>query len=212
MTTLEIIGAPQSTYVRTVRMALEEKGVNYTLTPARPHSPEADAIHPFGKVPVMRHGDFTLFESKAIATYADRAFPGVKLFPDDARLCGTIEQWTSVLNTTVFPVFLPYLRAYFIVHIEGGEPDRGAIGRAVADVRAHIAVLDKAVSASGHLAGAGFTYADMALMPWLFYLRDLPESGEALAAARSLTAYYKLHCERSSFSSTVPPLFSELRR
>src|SRR5436189_242569 len=38
MPELEIIGAPQSTYVRTTRMALEEKGVPYTLTGARPHS------------------------------------------------------------------------------------------------------------------------------------------------------------------------------
>ena len=33
MPELEIIGAPQSTYVRTTRMALEEKGVPYTLYP-----------------------------------------------------------------------------------------------------------------------------------------------------------------------------------
>jgi len=29
---------------------------------------EVFAIHPFGKMPVMRHGDVELFESKAIAT------------------------------------------------------------------------------------------------------------------------------------------------
>ena len=40
------------------------------------HTPEIDAIHPFGKMPVLRHGDFTLCESKAIATYLDRAFDG----------------------------------------------------------------------------------------------------------------------------------------
>ncbi|MGA9728767.1 MAG: glutathione S-transferase family protein, partial [Methylocella sp.] len=39
--------------------------------PAKPHSPEVNAIHPLGKVPAMRHGQFQLFESKAIVTYAD---------------------------------------------------------------------------------------------------------------------------------------------
>jgi len=34
---LEIIGAPQSSFVRTVRIACEEKGVAYRLTPAMPH-------------------------------------------------------------------------------------------------------------------------------------------------------------------------------
>ena len=51
MATLEIICAPQSNFVRTVRMACEEKGVPYTLSPARPQTPEVAAIHPFGKMP-----------------------------------------------------------------------------------------------------------------------------------------------------------------
>jgi hypothetical protein len=44
MTELEIIGAPQSIFVRAARMVCEEKGVAYRLTPARPHSPEVDCI------------------------------------------------------------------------------------------------------------------------------------------------------------------------
>jgi glutathione S-transferase len=60
-------------------MVCEEKGVAYRLMPARPHSPEVDFIHLFGKIPVMRYGDFHLFESKAIAAFVDRAFPGSKL-------------------------------------------------------------------------------------------------------------------------------------
>ena len=66
MATLEIIGAPQGNFVRTVRMACAEKVVPYTLNPALPHSPDVDAIHPFGKIPVMRHGDLGLCETRAI--------------------------------------------------------------------------------------------------------------------------------------------------
>src|SRR5882757_4182093 len=51
---LEIIGAPQSSFVRTVRIACEEKAVAYRLTPAMPHSAAVKAIHPLGKIPVMR--------------------------------------------------------------------------------------------------------------------------------------------------------------
>jgi glutathione S-transferase len=81
MTDIEIIGAPQSNFVRAVRMACEEKGVAYHFTPARPHTQEVDCIHPLGKIPAMRYGDYQLCESKAIATFVDRAFPGPKLFP-----------------------------------------------------------------------------------------------------------------------------------
>ena len=62
MPELQIIGAPQSNYVWVTRIACIEKGVPYTLVPVMPHSPEVDAIHPFGKIPVMRHGDITLCE------------------------------------------------------------------------------------------------------------------------------------------------------
>jgi glutathione S-transferase len=60
MSTIEIIGAPQSNFVRVVRMACHEKGVGYDLVPARPHSPEVKAVSPVGKIPVMRHGDLAL--------------------------------------------------------------------------------------------------------------------------------------------------------
>ena len=59
MAELEIIGAPFSNYVRSIRMLCEEKGVTYKLTPSRPQSPEVRAIHPAGQIPVMRHGNVT---------------------------------------------------------------------------------------------------------------------------------------------------------
>src|SRR6185436_13016570 len=85
MAELEIIGVAQSNYVWAVRIAATEKGVPYKFTPLRPNTAEVGAIHPFSKIPVMRHGDFELFESKAIATYIDRTFDGPALIPADAK-------------------------------------------------------------------------------------------------------------------------------
>ena len=115
MTDIEIIGAPQSPFVRAVCMACEEKGVAYLLTPSMPHMSEVDQIHPLGKIPVMRYGDYQLCESKAIATFVDRAFAGPKLFPDDAKPCGKVEQWVSVTNTAIIPTMIPYFGAYFFL-------------------------------------------------------------------------------------------------
>lgn len=76
MAEIELIGVPQSTCVRAARTACEEKGVAYRLTPLPPDTPEVLAIHPLGKIPVMRHGDFSLCETRAVVAYVDRAFPG----------------------------------------------------------------------------------------------------------------------------------------
>ncbi len=211
MTEVEIIGAPQSPFVRAARMACVEKGAAYRLTPARPHSPEVDCIHPFGKIPVMRYGDFELCESKAIATFVDRAFPGPKLFPEDAKLGAKVEQWVSITNTAIVPAVIPYFGAYFFPKTPDGQPDRPAIERVLPDVRARIDVLNKAVANTDCLAGNGFTYADMSILPVLAYLRDLPESGALVAEARDLTRYFDEHSQRESFKATVPPPFSELR-
>jgi glutathione S-transferase len=204
MPELEIIGASHSTYVRAVRIALEEKGVAYTLLPVRPHTPEADAIHPFGKIPSMRHGERRLFESKAIATYADKMFPGPSLFPEAPYACGMVEQWVSTLNTTMSLGFSDYLRAHFFSGAADGTPDRSAIERVLPIVRNNLTMLDKVVSADGYLVNDCLTYADMAFMPWLSYLHDLPESGEIIAEMKNLAAYFSRLSERPSFINTVP--------
>jgi glutathione S-transferase len=206
MIKLEIIGIPQSTYVRVVRMVCEEKGVAYDLIPAGVHSPEVDAIHPFGKVPVMRHGEVALAESKAIATYIDRTFGGPRVIPDDALAAAQVEQWVSLINTAIDPVMI---RAYFLNYLfpKGldGKPDRKAIEDAVPALQRQMALLDGAVAGTGHLVGDTYTLADMYLMPILFYVRQFPEGGAAMAAAKNVEAYYARHSERPSFKSTTPP-------
>lgn len=55
-----IYGPAYSTYARTVRLALEEKGVGYDLVEVdllggAAKAPEHLARHPFGKVPAFEH-------------------------------------------------------------------------------------------------------------------------------------------------------------
>ena len=76
-----IYGPAYSTYARTVRLALEEKGVDYDLVEVdllagATKAPEHLARHPFGKVPAFEHDGFELYETDAIMRYVDAAFPG----------------------------------------------------------------------------------------------------------------------------------------
>src|SRR5262249_36617556 len=170
MAKVEIIGFPQSTFVRVVRMTCEEKGVPYELTLARPHSPEINAVHPFGKVPGMRHGDVELCESKAIATYIDRTFGGPKVIPDDPVQAARVEQWVSLVTPTIDPTMLRhYLLSYIFPKGVDGKPDRGAIEAAIPVMEKQFEFLDRAVG-GGHLAGDRYTLADINLMPILYYM------------------------------------------
>jgi glutathione S-transferase len=202
----EVIGSARSTYTRVVRMVCEEKGIDYALTEAELGAREVFAIHPFGKMPVMRHGDVELFESKAIATYLDRRFPGPSLFPSDPVLGALTEQWVSLVNTVIDRTLIrTYLLAYAAPKSPDGKPDRQAIEAVTPALREQIGVLDQAVARTGYPVGDRFTFADINLMPILYYMHLVPEGAEALNLALHLASYYDRHAERQSFKRTIPP-------
>jgi glutathione S-transferase len=202
----EIIGSIRSTYTRVACMVCEEKGIEYGLTERPLHAPEIFAIHPFGKMPVLRHGDIELFESKAIATYLDRSFPAPFVFPSDPRLAALTEQWVSLVNTVMDRTLIrTYLFAYIAPRTADGGPDREAIDAVMPAVREQIEILDKAVAKTGYLVGEQFTFADINLMPILYRVRQFPEGAAAAAAATHLARYYDRHAARPSFQSTTPP-------
>jgi glutathione S-transferase len=202
----EIIGSLRSTYTRVACMVCEEKGIEYLLSEAMLGAPEIRAIHPFGKMPVLRHGDVELFESKAIATYLDRRFPGPSVFPTDPHLGALAEQWVSLVNTVMDRTLIrTYLIAYVAPKTADGKPDRKAIEAVLPAVREQIEVLDKAVAKTGYLVDGQFTFADINLLPILHRVQQLPEGAEIVASARHLAAYYERHSGRPSFQRTMPP-------
>ena len=206
MTNVEIIGPAPSTYTRVARMVCEEKSIPYELKQSAPHSPDVDAIHPFGKVPVMRHGDFELCESKAIATYLDLSFPGPKLIPTEPRHAALTEQWVSLVNTKMDGTLVrTYLLNYIFPKSSDGSPDRKTIDGVVPAVEKEIDLLDRAVAKGGFLAGDAFTFADINVLPILAYLKNFPESGAAIAKAKSLSSYFERLSARPSFQKTNPP-------
>ena len=202
----EIIGSARSTYTWAVRMVCEEKGIDYVLTERRLGAPELFAIHPLGRMPVLRHAEVELFESKAIATYLDRSFPQPHVFPSDPHRAALTEQWVSLVNTVIDRTLI---RTYLIAHIApktaDGRPDRDAIEAVMPAVREQLAILDKAVAKTGHLVGERFTFADINLLPILYRIRQFPEGADALAAAPRLAGYYDRHAARPSFTCTLPP-------
>ena len=68
---LTLIGFKHSVYTRIVRIALIELGMQAAYVEADPFSDDGglEDITPFGRVPVLRHGDFTLTETAAILRY-----------------------------------------------------------------------------------------------------------------------------------------------
>src|SRR5450631_1649981 len=103
MTGMVLYGFDGSTYVRTVRMLLAEKGAHYEQVPVNvlegePRQPEHVARHPFGKVPVLDHDGFRIIETCAIASYLDEVLPGPSCTPDTPKGRARRRMATSIVD------------------------------------------------------------------------------------------------------------------
>lgn len=206
MPKLQIIGVPQSNFVWTCRLAAEEKGVAYSLVPERPHTAAVNAIHPFGKIPVVRHGDLSLCETRAICGYIDQAFDGPPLIPINVRDAALTEQWISLVTTGFDLVFArAYLIGYFFSGLADGAPDRARIDGALPSMQKMLRYIESQLAGRDHIAIDRCTLADFFLLPLIHYLRMMPESGQMLKTASRLDAWYARLAARPSFAATVPP-------
>jgi len=205
MAELQIIGGPQSNFVWATRIFCVEKGVPYQHVTAMPHTPEVDAIHPFGKIPVMRHGDVTLCESRAIIGYIDRVFDGPSLMPRDPVAAAQVEQWVSMICTTIDPLWLRQYYAAYVLAVRGNRPiDRSMIEAAIPKMEPQFAIVDRALAKTGYLAGEGFTLADAYLTPIVFYMSAVPESAALMAKTSHLKPFLERQMARASVQQTKP--------
>ena len=204
MSDVTVYGIPQSSFVRTVRMVLEEKGVAYTNVPMMPHTPELQALNPFGKVPAFGHGAVTLYETLAIVSYVDRTFQGPALFPDDPAGQAEALKWISVFLDTVYPVMVrQYLFAYLFPGDDG--PDRARIDGAMEAIATQLDRLDDRLSDVDYLAGPVPGAADYFYAPVLSYNRQYPEVSAAMAARPAVARWYEALAARPSYGATMPP-------
>lgn len=205
MADLEILGIPLSNYVRSIRMLCEEKGVAYTLNPVFPHSPEVAAIHPAGQIPCLRHGDVALFESKALATYIDKAFPGPKFLPEDALGAARCEQWVSYGNVKVDRWVMREFVVPSIFFDKAKGPDTAKIDASLPEIEKCAATLDKALAATGYLVGGALTYADLNVLPMLATGAMFPAGKAIFDKYPNVSAYIAKLTALPSFENTAPP-------
>jgi len=204
MSDFTILSILQSNFGRSIGMLALEKGLTYDYQSEGPHSEAVNAIHPFGKVPVLRHGDVEVFETSAIARYVDSVFGGPKFFPTDPVAAAQVEQWVSLHNMFDQTMIREYALGYAFPKTEDGKPDRPRIEGALADLKKQLTMIDGAIS-DDYLVGDSITYADLCLYPTLHYMTQFPESKAILAEMPNLTAYIARIAARDSAEKTAMP-------
>lgn len=185
--------------------AAAEKGIDAGFIDARPHTPEINAIQPFGKIPVMRHDGLELGESRAIAFYIDGLGAQNPLVSCDLAGAAHAEQWIMHFHTEYVPAMLArYIVPHFFPQGPDGTPHRGVINAALPALEKSIAVLERQLDGRDYLAGE-FTLADIFFAPTLHYVSTLPEGTQLFAASPRLTTFLARIASRPAFKATFPP-------
>lgn len=184
-----VYGFPVSTYVNIVRLVLTEKCVPFEFRDLEPDmgGPAHLALHPFGRVPILDHEGFRLYETSAIALYVDEAFEGPSLQPNDVRERARMHRWISTLNGYVYPYFAYHLAHERIIYPALGiAPDEKVVAAAIPKITTCLEVMQAELAANdGFLVGGRLSLADFFLLPSLTSLGMTPE-GQQLLASRPL--------------------------
>lgn len=196
MVKLTVYGTPASTYVRTVRLLLEEAGVDYTLKGVdifngENQSAEYLAKNPFGKVPTLEVDGQLLYETGAITEYLDTVLAEHKFSPSDPMLQARMRQIMAIIDSYLYaPAIGTIVVQRLIVPTQGGKADEEKVKNAVAPVQTALKAIESLAVASPYLLGSELSIADFYLIPIFIYLSQTPEFEATTAQTPKLRTWW----------------------
>lgn len=205
-----VYGPAFSTYVRSARLTLEEKSVDYDLVEfdflSAPMPDEQVRRHPFAKVPAFEHDGFSLYEVSAINRYVDEAFEGPSLQPDDLRQRARMNQILSIIDSYTYSCTVGQLVIQrLVMPMLGKQPDEAAISAALPGIEQCMgAIADLRGSHTFLVSDEQPTLADLHLIPIFDYFRNTPESGPILEKLPGMGAWWDAVGGRESVQNTPP--------
>ena len=197
---LQVLGKPSSINVRKVLwlcaemnlpVANEAWGTGFRST----DDPAFLALNPNALVPVLRDGDFVLWESNAICRYLAARHGRTDLLSTEPAARALVEQWmdwqATELNNAWRYAFMARVRQ------SPAHQDPAAIAASVAGWNRHMAILESQLArTSAYAAGAAFTLADIVLGLSTHRWFAAPIERPPLPA---VAAYYERLSERPAF-------------
>ena len=196
MSKLVVWGTPVSTYVRTVRLLLEEIGADYTLQSVdifngESQSPEYLAKNPFGKIPTLEVNGELLYETAAITEYLDATLGDRKFSFSDPMLQARMRQIMAIIDSYFYgPAITTIVIQRLIVPSQGGNTDEAKVKNAIAPAQKAIEAIESLATASPYLLGSQASIADFYLIPIFIYFSQTPEFEEITAQTPKLRTWW----------------------
>jgi glutathione S-transferase len=181
--TLTLFSNPISTNSMKVRFLLAELGLPYELRHvpiARPRPDWYVHLYPFGTLPFLQDGEYSLGESNAMLRYLANREGRDDLYPSEPRARAhvdwALDAWSTQLRGGFYPA-----ESIGLMHedIEQGggrheDADQDALAAALEGARAKLDLMEAFVADNGTVTGS-FSIADCAFAPvlWRWYRMPL---------------------------------------
>ena len=205
---VQLHGYRYSVYNRTARMVLLSKKVEHRTIEVDPFAELSEAylkLHPFGRVPVLTHGAFELFETNAITRYVDRAFKGPPLQPESAAALARMDQVISVIDAYAYRPMVRQVSSHAFFRPLFGEPSsREEIEAGLEASRKVLSFLDGVAGEGEVLNGRDISLADWHLAPMMDYFVRAEEGRAALASHPALQGWWDQMPVRDVLKATDP--------
>lgn len=191
---VQLHGYRYSVYNRIARLALLLKKVEHQTIEVNPFAELSAAyltLHPFGRVPVLTHGAFKLFETNAITRYVDRAFEGQALQPESAVALARMDQVIAVIDAYAYWPLVRQVSSHGFFRPYLGEPsNREEVDAGLEASRKVLSFLNGVAGEGEVLNGRSITLADCHLAPMMDYFVRAEEGKAALSPHLALQSWW----------------------
>jgi glutathione S-transferase len=180
MPDITLWGFDGSTYVRTVKMLLAEKGVTQikqiplNVLKGEPKAAEHLQRHPFGKVPVLDHDGMRLLETAAITRYLNDVLPGRSLIPTSPKDRARMDMIIGIIDSYGYAALIGGVAAFHLFPDFVGGKNEAMRKAGIENGRKTIELAMKAKGSSSFIAGE-LSLADLYLAPIAFYVALTPD-------------------------------------
>jgi len=184
-----------SAYCWRVMLALEHKGLAYNshllkLDHQEHKAPQMLAMNPRGRVPILKDGDYVVFESVAVLYYLDLKYPKPPIFGRNPEEAGVIMRVIDEFQAYIEPSVMTIVEAVLNRH----EPEiTEEISDAMHRVAGEARTIERRLGMGDWIVGDQYSAADMVLYPDIrLLLRSLerPEARELASRFMPLEINY----------------------
>lgn len=178
---MELYWGSGSPYSWRVLLALEYKGLSYEshvlqFSKQEHKSPAMLRMNPRGRVPVLKDGDFVVFESLACLLYLDRKYPEPPLFGTSPEEAATIMRVICEYQAYAEQYVTQIVSAVFLDTLDAQAEE---VTRAMHIVAGEARTIEGRLSASEWLVGEQPSAADLVVFPSIMLLLRALEKREA---------------------------------